>query len=186
VTAENQIDSSASGAPQNNRIVCQQQLKLVLARAGQSEWQVFESHHRVIDSRKPESSAFILETHALVDENSYSFRAEEVGDQRCIGPVIVISQDCVNSMTRAQFPQQLSARRRIFALLGNIITGKRNDIRLQAVGCSYGTFNLFAAGKSAVMDVGKLHDPKTIELSRQAPQINLMVFYRKAEGLSQR
>ena len=186
MTAENQIHSSSSGAAQNNRIMRQQQLKLVSAGACQREWQVLKSDHRVVHARQPESCAVILETHALIDEHGNSFGAEEISDQSRIGPVVMIAQDCVDAVSRAQGAQQFRAGCGVGTFLGNVVAGERNDVGLQTIGCLHCPFDLFATRERAVMNIGKLNYAKPVEFTRQSPQMDLMMFYRQPERLGQR
>ena len=65
----------------------------------------------------------------------------------------MIAQDGEDAMTRAKFPQQFGAGRGILSLFGNVIAGQRYDVRLQAIGGGYRTFDLSSAGEWTVMDV---------------------------------
>jgi flavoprotein len=55
---------------------------------------------------------------------------------------------------------------------------------LKTVGCFNCPFNLVTAGKRTVVDVRELDNAKTVELTRQPSQMNLMMFYRQAERLA--
>jgi hypothetical protein len=57
---------------------------------------------------------------------------------------------------------------------------------LQLVGSFDRTLNLIAASERAVMNVGQLNNAKAVEFPRQAPQKNLMMFYRQPKRLAQR
>src|SRR5438132_8626526 len=53
MATENKIDICAGGASQNDWVMRQQQLHFVISRAGQSQRQIFQSNHGVIDAGQP-------------------------------------------------------------------------------------------------------------------------------------
>jgi len=80
MATENQIDSSARCSAQDNGIVRQQKFEFRGTRSGKSQRQIFETNHRVVDTGQPKRSAVPLETHTLVNQNGYAFRAKQVSD----------------------------------------------------------------------------------------------------------
>jgi hypothetical protein len=90
--------------------------------------------------------------------------------------VIVIPEHRVDAMSRAQFAQQLGTRRGITTFLGHVITSQGNDVGMQAISRCHCAFDLVAAGKRTVVNIGKLDNAETIEFTRQASQMNLVMF----------
>src|SRR5438128_10081536 len=64
MATENKIDICPRGASQNDWVMRQQQLHFIIARAGQSQRQIFQSNHRVIDAGQPERFALEIDAHA--------------------------------------------------------------------------------------------------------------------------
>ena len=99
--------------------------------------------------------------------------------------MVVIAQHCIDAVSRTQGAQQFRAGCSVSTFLGNIVTGKRYYVGTQTIGSLNRPFDLLAAREGAVMNVRKLNNPKTVELTRQASQVDLMVFHRKPERFGQ-
>jgi hypothetical protein len=72
------------------------------------------------------------------------------------------------------------------ALLGDVVAGERDNVRLKAIGSFDCPFNLPTVGKRAVVNVGKLYDPKPVEGFGQAIKMNLFMLDREHVRLTER
>src|SRR5205814_10461890 len=88
VSAKHQIYSCTSSTAQNNWIVGEQEFHFVIAGSGESQRNVFETDHGIVDSCEPERRAVLFKTHAFINQISDSFGAKQVSDQRTLGPTI--------------------------------------------------------------------------------------------------
>src|SRR5688572_4496053 len=102
MTAQHEINRSANGTPEYDRIVRQQKFHLVATRARESQRQVFKTDHRIVYARQPDTFAVELKVDAFVNQDRHPFSAEKVRDQRRIGPMVVISEHSVNAVARLQ------------------------------------------------------------------------------------
>ena len=102
MSAQHEVNRRSRCAAKNNRIVREQEFHLVRARACERQRDVFETDHRVVDTREPECCSILFEAHSLIDQDRNSLGAEEVCQQRRIDPVVVVSQNCVDAVFRLQ------------------------------------------------------------------------------------
>ena len=72
------------------------------------------------------------------------------------------------------------------SLLGDVVAGQGDDVRFEPVCGVYGLFNLFAARKRTVMNIGKLNDAKTVKSLGQAVQLDTLMLNAEHVGLSER
>jgi hypothetical protein len=93
VSTENKVHAGTRCPAQDNWVMGQQQLHFVIGRACQRQLKIFQPDHCVVDPGQPERSFLLLKTHTLVNQNSYAFGAEKIRYERCVCPVIVITQD---------------------------------------------------------------------------------------------
>jgi hypothetical protein len=98
--------------------------------------------------------------------------------------MIMIAKDGEHAMAGAQLSQQFGAGGGILAFFGNVITGERHDVRLQAIGCLHRTFDLCSAGEWTVVDIRELNYAKTVKCFWQTAQTNLVVLDRQSERLT--
>jgi hypothetical protein len=94
-----------------------------------------------------------LKPHSLVNQNCNSFRSKKVGNQGGVGPMIVIAENCEDSVAGCKTPKQFGAGGGEPALMGNVVPSQCNDVRLQAISCVHSALNLFSAGKRTVMNI---------------------------------
>ena len=104
----------------------QQELHFVLTRTSQRQRQVFQPDHRVVHAGEPKRISAQINAHTLVNKYLDSFGAKQIGDKRCIGPMIVISQHGEDTVTRTQPANQLRTRGGLAAVVRNVITGERD------------------------------------------------------------
>ena len=78
MTTEHEIDSGASSAAQNNRIMREQKLHFILPRAGKGQWQVFETYHCIVHACQPEGRPSLLKAHTLVNQHCYPLGTKQV------------------------------------------------------------------------------------------------------------
>jgi len=71
-------------------------------------------------------------------------------------------------------------------LLRNVVAGQRDDVGLQAIRRFNRAFDLFAVGKRAMVNVGKLDDTETVERFRQAIELNSLVLDSEHVRLTER
>ena len=76
MTAQHEINRRANGAPEYDRIVRQQKFHFVATSARESQRQVFQTNHRIVDAGEPDTLAVELEVHAFVDQDRNSFGTE--------------------------------------------------------------------------------------------------------------
>ena len=101
MAAQHEIHTCASCSPQDDGVMCQQELHLIIQRAGQCQRQIFQSHHGVIYTRQPERLSALLKTHSLINQHRNPFGTKEVGNQSRVGPMIMIAKNSKDTVTRS-------------------------------------------------------------------------------------
>src|SRR5215212_3868060 len=121
MSAQDQVNGSSSRAPENNRIMCEQEFHFITTCACQRQRQVLKTDHRIVDTCQPEGLSVLFEAHAFVYQDSDSLSAKQVGNQGGVGPVVVVTQNSVDPMPRFQSTQHLRAGRCVLPLLGDVV-----------------------------------------------------------------
>ena len=131
-------------------------------------------------------AANTTDVYAFVNQDSDSFRAKQVGNQRGVGPMVVVSEDGVNAVTRFQTAQHLGARSGVTTLFRDVVAGQGDYVGLQPVCGVDRPFDLFAIGKRAVVYVGKLDYAKTVEGLGKSIQVDAFMLDREHVRLGKR
>src|SRR5437868_6182295 len=99
--------------------------------------------------------------------------------------MIVISKHRKDAMLRFESTNQLCAGRRVSALLGNVITGERDQIWFEIVGDFDCALKMPRIDQRAIMKIGKVNYARSVQRFRQTAQVNLLAFDRRHKWLSQ-
>lgn len=71
-------------------------------------------------------------------------------------------------------------------LFGNVVASQGDDVRLKAIRRLDRPFDLFAVGKRAVMNIGKLDDAEAVEGFRESIELNSLVLDSEHVRLTER
>jgi hypothetical protein len=123
--------------------------------------------------------------HTLIYQHRYAFSSKQVGDQCCVGPMIVISENSEDSVTCFQTTHQLCTGSCILPVMRNVVPCQGNHVGLQSIRGVNSALYLFAASKRAVVNVGELDYAKAFKRSRESRQVDGMVFDREQIWLTQ-
>ena len=126
-----------------------------------------------------------LTVHALAGADESGPAREDSYLKLCF-TVPSIAEARVRAEFRLQFAQKTCDRPNIIRLVRNIIAGQYEHIRPQSVRYFYRTRNVVKAGERAVRNIGKMDDLETVELFRQALELDLDAFEREAVCLVDR
>src|SRR6185503_2707866 len=123
VTTQHKVNISSRRASQNDRVVGEQKLHLVFSRTCQSQRDVFQTHHRVVNSGQPKRLTIQFEAHSLVNQNCYAFSAEEIRNQRCVNPMVMIPKNCKDAIASFKLSQHLGAWSSIMSFFRDVVAG---------------------------------------------------------------
>ena len=153
--------------------VRQQQARksVALRNPEQGAIKVGPSQVGIIDAHEPET---VLHEHVFVHHHVHADGAQRVGHLPTAGPVVMISQDCVNPQTTTQPAYGGGARGDMTSVVRDQISREHDQIRAQRIHLVEDRMHARGTGMIIPVQIGEMNHPQAIQRSVEAGNRNVV------------